>query len=110
MPDNTEYDVITRLFDEYNYKYGENYKQILAKQYKHHPELVLINPETLDLKQNPFDFSSKDISDYFFKLNCKAIDYTNESQLKDYTNIFENSVHVDELIKLICNYDSKGLA
>ena len=27
--------------------------------------------ETLDLKQNPFDFSSKDISDYFFKLNYK---------------------------------------
>jgi len=108
--DNTEYDVITRLFDEYNYKYGENYKQILAKQYKHHPELVLINPETLDLKQNSFDFSSKDISDYFFKLDCKAIDYTNKSQLKDYTNIFENSVHVDELIKLIGDFDSKGLA
>ena len=107
--DNTEYDVINRLFDEYNYKYGENYKEILAKQYKHHPELVLINPSTLDIKDNPFDFSSKDITDHFLKLKCSAIDYTDKSKLNDYTNIFQNSSHVDELLKLIGDFNSDKL-
>ena len=105
--DNTEYEVINRLFDEYHYKYGENYKQILSKQYKHHPELVLINPETLNIKQNPFDFSSKEISDHFFELDCKAIDYTNKVQLKKYTSIFENSEHVNDLLNLIGSFDSQ---
>ena len=103
--DNTEYEVINRLFEEYNLKYGSNFKHILAKQYKHHPELVLINPDTLN--NNVFDFSSKDITDHFFKLKCNAIDYTLEDKLTRYEEIFQNSNHIDTLLNLIGEYDSK---
>ena len=103
--DNTEYDVLIRLLDEYNYKYGENYKQILAKQYAHHPELVLINPETLD--DTTFNFADKDLTDYFFKLKCSAINYksSNKDNLLKYDEIFHNKSHIDELLNLIGNYD-----
>ena len=106
--DNTEYDIINRLFNEYNYKYGDNYKQILAKQYKHHPELVLINPETLNNKI--FDFSDKDITDHFFKLKCSAINYKsdNKKNLLKYDHIFQNKNHIDELLNLIGKYDDNG--
>ena len=103
--DNTEYDVINRLFTEYNYKYGDNFKQILAKQYEHHPELVLINPETLN--SNIFNFTDKDLTDHFFKLKCSAINYKNSNQpnLLKYDEIFQNKNHLDELIDLIGKYN-----
>ena len=93
---------IDKNLEEYHIKYGEEYLRILAEEYHKHPELVLINPETMD------DYFSKtNLADDLFKLKCSAIDYTNSRNLLEPSEIFENTTHFETLIKKIGNYNEE---
>jgi hypothetical protein len=96
-------EVIDKILIECNEKYGIDYLRVLADEYKKHPELVLINPLTIgDYKKKIGNFfEERDITDTLFALDCKAVDYENKSNLKDYKKIFQKSSHVDQLLNFL---------
>ena len=96
-----ELETFDELLLEYNTRYGDEYLRILAEEYHKHPELVLINPETMD------DYFSKmDITDDILKLQCSAIDYNKEALLRNPDNIFEHKSKVEKLLNIIGSYKS----
>ena len=88
--------IIDKLLEEYNIKYGVDYLNILAGEYKKHPELVLINPQTLPGISNFFE--DRNMTDTIFKLKEKAIDYTDKDSLGNYKDIFEQSSSIEDLL------------
>ena len=95
-----ELESIDKNLEDYNIKYGEDYLRILAEEYHKHPELVLINPETMDDY-----FSETNLAEDLFKLKCSAIDYTNSKNLLEPSQIFENKSHFETIITKIGNYN-----
>ena len=96
-------EVINQLLEEYNIKYGIDYLRILAKEYKNHPELVLLNPLAIgDYKTQIGNlFETRDIGDTLFSLSCEAVDYTNQANLGNIEKIFQKSSHVEQLINFL---------
>ena len=44
--------ILQNIFDEYEERYGrENYLQVIAEEYKNHPEIVIVQPDMTPLRQ-----------------------------------------------------------
>ena len=100
-----ESNVFDELLKENQEQYGEDYLTVLANEYRKNPELVMINPSTIDSLKAPNYFKDRDITDTMFKLSETAVDYT--SQNFEPSSIFEKSSHVSQLLKFLT--DTGGL-
>lgn len=96
----TVFDVVLSTYSD---KYGPNYLNILAQEYRKYPSLVLIQPQ-LDTGRDTTDFV---IHEGIFDLRCEAMP-KNQDELIDPAKIFTNNAGVIDLLKFIGNITNVG--
>ena len=90
--DDDEQIILENLFNKYQNIYGTNYLNDISNQYKLHPELVMIQPNSaIDIKKT-------------FMLKCNACN--TKQSTNDYTNttkIFKTPDNISELLNTLGN-------
>ena len=98
-------EVLNNIFTFYQEYYGSDYLNALSSEYKKHPELVLISPESINI-QSSSDIiipSTDDIRNVFLNnLQCSACEKSKEiSFYRNPANIFKKTEPVDSLLNFI---------
>lgn len=98
-------EVLNNIFTFYQEYYGSDYLNALSSEYKKHPELVLISPESINI-QSSSDIiipSTDDIRNVFLNnLQCSACEKSKEiSFYINPANIFKKTEPVDSLLNFI---------
>ena len=106
--DGLQQEVLQETFEYYKEYYGIGYLTALATEYKKHPELVLISPESINIRSSE-DFimpTTDDIRNVFLQnLQCNAC---KPNQIIGFyqtpANIFKNVEPVDNLLSYISHH------
>ncbi len=94
-----EKEIMRYIFSMYHNIYGNDYLDIISKQYERHPELVLIQPYD-KIKHIENNFVFKDVFNSNLKCNACFQSQTLE-ELRDPNNIFNDSGRIEKLIELL---------
>jgi hypothetical protein len=90
-------DMLDSVFNYYKSLYGASYLTVLESDYKHSPELVIVQPQTVLSKAEQFNTILKNA----FSLKCAAFDYVNTDTINKVQSIFEHYDQIRDLLSLI---------
>ena len=106
---NIQWKELQKLFDKYQDRYGSEYLAILSNEYKKHPELVLIEPETIIQNNQESIVNISDVRATMIKnLKCDACVPNNElNYYIDPRNIFDKIEPLHNLLEYISRRDKQ---
>lgn len=99
-----EKEIMRNIFENYNFIYGNEFLDVLSKQYENHPELVLVQPYN---KLKDVDFDIKDI--FNSNIKCTAC-YKKQTlqELRNPNNIFNDYGRIQSLFDILAKTATHG--